>query len=78
MKLLLLLAFFSPLHAFLSSFGQGRVNQNYYLDLIREFTPQSNNDEAKCGQIPALGLPVQAIPKFFAHLQNLFDVRDPN
>lgn len=78
MKLLLLLAFFSPLHAFLSSFGQGRVNQNYYLDLIREFTPQSNNDEAKCGQIPALGLPVQAIAKFYAHLQNLFDVRDPN
>ena len=67
----------SPTNTF-SAFGSGNASKNYTLDLIKEFTPNSNNDEVKCKEIPGIGLPIKVVSKFNQTLQGLFNPRDPN
>ena len=61
-----------------SAFGSGTASRNYTLDLIKEFTPNSNNDEVKCKEIPGLGFPIKAVSKFNSTLASLFNPNDPN
>ena len=65
-------------HSTFSAFGAGSSNKNYTLDLIKQFTPNANNDEIKCKEIPGIGLPIKVLSKFNQTLQNLFNPKDPN
>ena len=67
------------LNSFESAFGKGLNNRNYYIDLIKEFSPNSSkNNASKCDEIPGFGFPIQSIPQFYAYLERLFDVGQQN
>ena len=79
------LQFFLTLSVFLtcimcqtSAFGGGSASSDYTLQLIKQFTPNSQNDELKCKEIPGLGFPVKIVPRFNIELAKMFDPNDPN
>ena len=69
---------FSHGQGFSSAFGAGNSGTNYTLELIKEFTPASQDDEIKCRKIPGLGFPVKAISKFNQQLSELFNPSQNN
>ena len=77
-SVILTLSLLQTIQSNFSAFGQGNSNNNYTLDLIKQFTPNANNNEIKCQKIDGIGYPIKILEKFNNNLKGLFNPADPN
>ena len=83
LKSLLILLIFNlsllhPTASVPSAFGSGNKSTNYTLELINQFSPNSNKGNPKCEQIPTLGYPVKVVSILNQKLREKFNPNDPN